>query len=88
MLDHSSSSVSNIHHTPEAATLQPPVRIEAGGKAYWIRPSNVLRVVPAHHQYGAELRIVFSDGQFLQLDKEAGLTVDSVAALLWPAGAV
>ncbi len=84
MFDHSSSNRSSFHCTPGAATAEGPVRIEAGGRAYWIRPSNVLRVVSAHEQFGAELRIVFSDGHFIQFDKGQGVTVDSVAAILWP----
>ncbi|MGV7193557.1 hypothetical protein [Xanthomonas axonopodis] len=84
MFDHSSNHRTEIKVTPEAATSSPPVRIEAQGAVYWIRPSNVLRVVPTRYSSDSDVRLVFSDGNELTIEKDPRITVDTVAHALWP----
>ncbi len=71
--------------TPDAATKEPPVRVDVAGRLAWIRPSNVLRIEvrPAYIGFPDRVIVVLSDNNELIYDGKADVA-DAIAALLWP----
>lgn len=70
---------------PDAATKEPPVRIEVNGEVCWMRPSNVLRIEfkPANMGLPDLVVVTFSDGKEKSY-KGTVNTADNIAVLLWP----
>ncbi len=81
------TKIENYPITPEAATKEPPIRIEVGKKVCWMRPSNVLRVEFRAAVPGWPTNIVviiFSDGKEMVYSDATADVADTIAALLWP----
>lgn len=74
------------HIAPDAATLEPPVRVDMAGEIVWLRPSNVLRIETQRASIGCPVgvNVILSDGKQLFYRGADWKTADAVAALLWP----
>jgi hypothetical protein len=72
--------------TPDAATIEQPVRVAVGGQLHWLRPSNVLRIEvrPANAGWLDRVMVVLSDNNAIAYSPAAPGLADEIAAILWP----
>lgn len=88
MFDHvQETNIENKPAVPDAATKEPPVRVDVAGKLHWIRPSNVLRIEShvGERAYACDVVfVILTDGEKLSYHNSGHDVADAIAALLWP----